>query len=262
MVREVEGVATLDAKKVVVDAALVAIVAADDLHARIATPDAQRGLAAVATVVADCADVVHLPGTGLVAIRSRGERADRADIDAHAAFFALEVIFLVGGDDGVHTAVLHTERPDVHGFAAHAHAAVAQDAARTVEVHHRRPLLLVLVVLGLHEFRFGGAVGERHVLQFALAAGIADGAIQRMVAEEQFNHRLARLDDFFIVGGDDHALGNQRGAGRLELGHLLDFHETHAAGALQGQIGVITKRGNFDAHGLAGFDEQRPGRGR
>src|ERR1019366_1517304 len=71
------------------------------------------------------------------------------------------------------SAVLHAERPNVHAFAADAHTAVAQNAARTVEVHHRRPLLFFLVVLGLRELGFGGAVGKRHVLQFAFAASVA-----------------------------------------------------------------------------------------
>src|SRR5207245_863825 len=119
----------------------------------------------------------HLPRARFVTIGAGGKRADGADVDAHAAFFALEVIFFVGGDDGVHSAVLHAERPNVHALAADANTSVTENAAWPVEEDHGRPLLLVLVVLGLHEFGFGGAVGESHVLQFTLAAGIADGAI-------------------------------------------------------------------------------------
>ena len=118
------------------------------------------------------------------------------------------------------------------------------------------------MVLGLDELRFGGAVGERHVLQFAFAAGIAHRAIQRMVAEQQLDHRLARLAHFIAVGGDDHALGDHRRAGGLKLGHLLDLHDAHAAGALQREPGVVAKRGDFDAYALAGFDQQRPSGGR
>src|SRR5258707_1211742 len=128
----------------------------------------------------DRAHVVHLPRTRLVTISARGERADRADVDAHPALFAVEMIFLVRRDDRTDAAILHSKRPDIHAFTADTHAAVTQDAARTVEIHHRRPLLFFLVVFGLHEFRFGGAVGERHVLQFAFTASVAHRAIQRM----------------------------------------------------------------------------------
>ena len=99
MVGEVEGVAALDAEEIAIDAAFIAIVAADNLHAGIGTAHAQRGFTAIAAMRADRADVLHLPGTGLVAIRARGERADRADVDAHAALFALQMIFVVGRDD-------------------------------------------------------------------------------------------------------------------------------------------------------------------
>ena len=149
VVGKVEGVASLDAQEVAVDAALVAVVAAQNLRAVIDAAHAQGGLASVAAVGADGGDVVHLPGAGFVTIGARGERADRADVDAHAALFAVQMIALVGGDDAGDAAVLHPQRPDVHAFAAHAHAAIAEDAARPVEEDHRGPLLFFAVLLGL-----------------------------------------------------------------------------------------------------------------
>src|SRR5579862_2582891 len=257
MVREIECIAALNAEEVSVGAALVPVITPDDLHSCVGAADAESRLAAVATVRADGAYVVHLPWAGLVAIGSGGERADRADIDAHAALFALQVIFFIGSDQRADAAVLHAESPDVHTLAADAHAAITKNAARPVKVDHRRPLLLFFVILRLHELRFGGAVAERHVLQFAFAASIANGAIQRMVPEQQFKHRLAGLLDLITFGGDDHALADHRGAGGLQFGHFLDLHQTHAASALQRKVGVIAKGGHFDAHGLAGLNEQR-----
>ena len=63
---------------------------------------------------------------------------------------------------------------------------------------------------------------------------------------------------FVAVGGDDHAFADHRGAGGLQLGHLLDLHQAHAASALQREIRVIAERGHFDAHALAGLNQQRP----
>ena len=207
---------------------------------------------------ANRADVVHLPRASLVAVGAGRKRADRADVDAHAALFAIQMIVLVGGDERADTAVLDAQRPDIHGLTANADTAITEDAARPIEKHHRRPLLLFFVVLGLHELRLGGTVRERHVLQFTLAARIAHRAIQRMVPEQQLDHGLARLTYFIAVGGDDHAFGNHRRTGGLQLGHLLDFDNAHAASALQRQVGVITKGGHFDARALACFNEQRP----
>src|ERR1700686_5270174 len=211
MLRKVESIAPFDAKEIAIDSTFVAIVSAHNLRARLTLANAQSRLAAIAAVGADRAHMIHLPRPRLVAIRSRGERADWADIDAHAALFAVEVIVLIRGDDRTDAAILHAERPNVHAFAANAHAAVTKNAARAIEINHRRPLLLFLVVLRLHEFRFGGAIGERHVLQFAFAAGIAHRAIQGMVPKQQLDHRLARLPNFITPGRGDHALATHGG---------------------------------------------------
>ena len=169
------------------------------------------------------------------------------------------MVAFIRRDDRTDGAVLYAERPNVHAFAADAHAAITKDAARTIEIYDWRPLLFFFVVLGLHEFRFGGAVGERHVLKFAFAAGVAHRTIQRMVTKQQLDHRLARLTHLIAVRRDDHAFGDYRGAGGLKLGHLFDSYNTHAASALERKPRVVAKRGDFDAYVLAGLDQQRPG---
>jgi hypothetical protein len=172
---KVEAEAAFGAEKVAVDAAFVAVVGADNLRAVVGLANAQRDLAAVGAVRANGGDVVHLPGPGLVAIAAAGQRAHRADVNAHAALFAVELIATVGRDHRVDAAVLHAQRPDVHALAADADAAVAEDAARAVVVDGGRPLLLVAMLLGLGIEALARAVLEGHVLQFALAAGVADG---------------------------------------------------------------------------------------
>ena len=104
---EVEAEAALGAEKIAVDAALVAIVGANDLRAVVGLAHAERDLAAVGAMRADGGDVIHLPGPGLVAIAAAGERADGANVDAHAALLAVELVDvafacrIVGHDDGV-----------------------------------------------------------------------------------------------------------------------------------------------------------------
>src|SRR5271165_206065 len=184
VVGEVERITSLNAKEVAVDTTLVAVVAAHNLHACVRATNAERSLATVATMCANRADMLHLPGTSLITVSPGSESADRANVDAHAAFFALQMILFIGSDDRTGAAVLNTQRPNIHTFAADADAAVTQDASWTVEVDHRRPLLLVAVVLQLNELRFRGAVLESHVLQFALATRIAHRAVERMIAEQ------------------------------------------------------------------------------
>src|SRR3546814_7062567 len=72
------------------------------------------------------------------------------------------------------------------------------------------------------------AIGHRLILQIALAALIADRAIERMVDQQEFHHAFARgLDhrrggeDFLIVGGGQRATRLRLGRPRL---HLAEAH--------------------------------------
>ncbi len=110
--------------------------------------------------------------------------------------------------------------------------------------------------LGFGVEALAGAVLEGHVLQLALAAGIAYGAVKGVVAEQQLDGGFARLDDFRRFGHEDLALGDGGGAGGLQLGHFLLAHQAHAAGGLQAQPGVIAEGRDLDAGFAAGFNEQ------
>src|SRR5437667_2456151 len=233
MIGEVESIAPLDAEEVAIHAALITIVAANDFHACVGPANPQRGLAAIRTMRAGRADVLHFPRACLVAIRARGQRAHRTNINAHSALFAIEVVLLVRHDSRTGAAVLNSERPNIHALAANANAAITQNAARAIKVHDWRPLLFIAMRLDVNVFRLSGAVGERHVLQFALAAGIAHRTVQRMISKQHLDHALARLTNLIAVRGNNHAFGDAGSAGGLQLRHLFDSYQTHAAGALQ-----------------------------
>lgn len=93
--------------------------------------------------------------------------------------------------------------------------------------------------LGLGEPRLAAPVGHRLVLQRALAALVADRAVQRVVDEQELHdavlglvgHRRGEL------GLDDHARHHGGGAGRLRLRHpaavpgVGDLHQALPAGA-------------------------------
>ncbi len=101
------------------------------------------------------------------------------------------------------------------------------------------------MMLGLDVVAFAGAVLEGHVLQFALAARVANGAIERVIAEQQFNGGLARLRDLGRLGDENLALRHGGGAGGLQLGHFLLAHDAHAAGGLQAQSPGNSRRREF-----------------
>src|SRR5204863_2511849 len=77
----------------------------------------------------------------------------------------------------------------------------------------------------------GPARGQ--VLERALAALVADRAVERVVDEDELERRLLSFRG--ALGGlgcaDDHPVLRRHRAGRLELRHALDLAEAHAASA-------------------------------
>ena len=91
-------------------------------------------------------------------------------------------------------ALLQDELVVLGDLLAEAHAAVAEDAALAVDRDERRQReRLVEVALGLDEARAAAAPAERDVLQRALAALVADRAVERVVDEQELDDRLLRL---------------------------------------------------------------------
>src|SRR5260370_30552418 len=115
-------------------------------------------------------NVLHFPWARFVAIGAAGERADRTDVDAHAALFALEMIFAVGDNYAVGAAHAHTERFDVHAFVANPDAAEAENAARGVVVNELGPFFFRAVNFFLDEAAGISPSAENHALQCALCA--------------------------------------------------------------------------------------------
>ena len=81
------------------------------------------------------------------------------------------------------------------------------------------------------------------------------------MSEQELEHARARRLDLGRVGRDDHALGADRRARRLQLRHLLDLDDADAAGAVDAEAGVIAVVGDRAAvlvrgleHGLALLD--------
>src|SRR2546427_12617709 len=122
---------------------------------------------------ADGADVLHLPRAGLVTIGATGQRAHGADVDAHPALFALEVILPVGNNHRICAALAHAQGFDVHALVAHAHAAETENAARRVVIDQLRPLFLGPGFFFLDEAALVGAVGEAHSLRLPMHDPVA-----------------------------------------------------------------------------------------
>src|SRR3954469_15671075 len=112
------------------------------------------------------------------------------------------------------------------------------------------------MALGLDVARSPRAPAERDVLERALAALVADRAVERVVDEQELHHRVLGLLDLVRGGDHDHAVLHRRRARGLELGHALDLDQAHAAGPHRlAELALITEVGDLDVALLGGVDQ-------
>src|SRR6185295_16576509 len=112
-------------------------------------------------------------------------------------------------------------------FSREADAARALDAAVHRGLDQRAEILVLDSALVLGEAAGVDAIAHRLVLQVALAALVADRAIQRMVDQQEFHHAFARLL---------HHRRPRRDLRRLALGSRAAI--AHAPGAARDRLGT------------------------
>ena len=214
-------------------------------------------LAAVAAIAADRLGAFQHPGPVFIHGQAAGDGADRADLHAAAAEFAIQWMGAEVFDLRHGSAADRSERLHVHDFIAVADAAEALHATIHLRFDQRAEVFFLENALRFGEpaRRCGVLMGE--VLQVALPALVADGAVQRMIRENEFQHGFMGVVHDGRGGADAHALGDRCAAGRLELGHLFHFHQTHAAVGVRLELGVIAEVRNHRANTPRGLDQQR-----
>jgi hypothetical protein len=258
--------ALVDVDRLVGEAALVAQPPVVDLlvvageHAQDAVvADREADVALRRAQRAQAAGLLDVPGPRAEAVGLGRQRAHRAQLDDVAAERRDVRMAVERPDVRVGAALLEDQLVVLGDLLAEAHAAVAEDAALAVDGDQRRQRQRLLeVALGLDEARDAAAPAERDVLQRALAALVADRAVERVVDQQELDDRLLGLLDAVGVGVDDHAVLDRRRAGGLQLGDALDLHEAHAARADRlAELGLVAEDGDLDVAVLGGVDEHR-----
>ena len=204
-------------------------------------------------------------GRGLLGLRVeevQGGRVESADLLAH------EVVVLRGSR--ATASALQVHEHVARDFLTEAHAALAQDAALAIEQDlGGQAQRLLERALGVREAGLAAALRERLILQGALAALVADRAVQRVVDEQELHD--AALGAVDHLGGvlrlDDHARGDglrTRGLGlgheaqlaRVAVGHA-DLDQALAARGHGGQQRVVAETRDPDAGLLGRADHER-----
>ena len=218
-------------------------------HALDALPAGLDGhLATVGAVGARARRLLQLPGLvdvlGIL-VRDGADGADRQTVAAKLAGEALVALrHHVGG------AFLLEELQGIHHLhvLADVDALAAENAAVHVEVEDETaPILRQALGLGVDEVR--DAVLEGHILQLAVAVGVADRAVQRMDREVLLHRLLPSQKEILSLAPHHHARFGLGSAGAHRRLLALHHHQAHAAGA-EGVEGVVVAHGRDDLAGL------------
>ena len=101
------------------------------------------------------------------------------------------------------------------------------------------------------------------VLELALPGLVADGAVHRVIQQEELEHRTLALLHARVLGVDDHPLRHRGLAGRHQLRRVAHLHQAHAAVGGDGEALVVAVVGNVGAdllhrvdHVLAGLGDE------
>ena len=232
----------------------------DSLHLAFARRRAD--VAADGAEAADRGDVLDLPGPCLEAVLRRGERAHRAELGDVAGEVTLVGLVLEGCDHGLRPAVDRDELSVFGDRLAEAGAPVAEDAALPVERDQRRDRDRLLEgALGEPHARVPRAVAERQVLQRALAALVADRAVERVVDEDELERRVLAVGGLLGAArrAHDHPVLRRQRAPGLQLRHPFDLDEAHPASPdRRPEARLVTEDGDLEPGGRRRLDHPGP----
>ncbi len=208
--------------------------------------------------------LAELPRPRRERVGLRGQRADRADIDQIALQFGTQRGFEIGRDFHILATAGRAHFGGAGNFGGEANAARALDAAVHRGLDQRTQIFVFDGALVLGETAGVDTIAHRLVLQIALAALIADRAIQRMVDQQKFHHAFACLLDHRRAGrdfrrltlGTGTAIANAPGAACDRLRAALHLDQAHPAIAGDRQPLMVAKPRNFGARRFARLQQR------
>ena len=221
----------------------------------------QPHVAALRAVRTDGVGALQLPRPVAEAADAVGQCAHRTEIDNVAAGLGVHRLLREEVDHRLAAAVEQAELRLVLPLFQVTDAAPTDDAALLVQ-HDQIADRVALLLVGLDLLELGraGAVLERLVLQWALAAFVADRAVQRVVDEDELQRVLTSLYGGLAGIAELQALGHADGAGRDDhpaAAHVL-LHQAHTARAQRVQLGVRAEHRDVDVDQPGRIGQQHP----
>jgi len=138
-------------------------------------------------------------------------------------------------------------------FGTHPHAAAAQDAFFRIADDGIAGKVLFIAFSFAFKVSGTNSDGGRQPLKFAVAVAFTHMAVLGMIIENEFNNIAAGFPQGLCVRAYLHAVTDRKGTGGHIIPHAFHFDDAHAAGAFDGQFGMIAKPGNMKPEFVSGL---------
>ena len=216
-----------------------------------------RDLAAVAAKGASRVRAFEHPGPVFVHREPADDGTDRANLHAAAAEFAVQGMGAEVLNFGHRASSDRGEGLDVHDLVAVADTTQTLHATVHLRFDQGAEIFLLENALGFRKPAGGRGVFMGKILEVALPALIADRAIQRVIGQDEFEHRLVGVVNDRRGSPNSHALGRYGAARSLELRHPFDFDQAHATVRIRLEFRMVAEVRNHHTNPASGFDHQR-----
>ena len=214
-------------------------------------------VAALAATITDRRGAGEIPDSGLETEVAFGQRTNGTDIHNVRGVTVVELASGVDPQLRVIPAIEDSELAGLRDLVGEAHAPGTEDATLLVQ-HHVRAQCdgLVLLDLLLPEPRVIKSEVQIEILQVALTGLIAYRAVERVIGQQEFEHRLPAVLGLLVLRVYDHPFGHRCIACDLKLWNLFNVHETDAAVAGDRQCGVVAVTRNENPQLLSGLNDR------
>src|SRR5262252_10303889 len=169
-----------------------------------------------------------------------GQGSNRTDINGVPSVRIVELFARKGGNLCRVTALKNTQLVGLRNLFAEPYTTGTQNTTFRVKdhvrakVHDFTPMHLLFLKAAMIE-----TILHVIILQPAFPCLVADGAIQRMIDEQEFEYPAAAFDHLGRIGEHHHVIRHWRIAGNFQLGATLQLDETHTAIPGDAEFGVI-----------------------
>ncbi len=196
---------------------------------------------------------MKFPTTCGVSKRLGGQSTNRAEINQVTGELRLEKRGKVSSNFGLFTTSKSSKNFETGDFGSKTNATGTVDATSSDSLNNRTQGLILNGALKFKGASTVRTVGSSFILKVAFPTLVTNGAVERVVEQEELENSFTGLMHERGFGKDGSVRRDRSSTSGNRLRGLLDFNEASAAVSGNGKVRMIAKAWEGDAGGFAGL---------